>query len=467
MMTIRLLLLYTMYLLFLCLLYLLISPVTSEHCRSTSPSPYTMMSTKTGYTQLLDSLSIPSQVEVPSCTPAHLWTVVRHGTRYPSKKAIHLINEDLTQLRVKLLEAVAAGNSSLCDADVELIKKWKVEVEEKQAKLLHPEGEKEMVLLGERWVARLPELLINYEEDKFRLRSTKTQRSEQSGHSFTTGMWTRLVSQKVKWEHVTEQHDPLIRFYKVCDKWKSKVKKNPDSMKERHKFEQSQLMEEMRVNMTNFLGLDTNSPLTMSDLDMMYVMCNFDLAWHPDKPSPWCGVFNTFQLQVMEYREELEYFWVDGPGYEVTGQQACVLARDMVDTFRNISLGMKRNGTFYFTHSGTILKFLTFLRINQDTSSLRSDNYKEMEGRGWRTSRMGPFGANVAFVLLKCEEEQATLYKLGLWVNEVLTTIPGCSELWCDLQKFLNIFPEIDKCDFNEICEDEFGEHIDLPDDKY
>jgi len=423
-----------------------------------------MMSTKTGYNQLMKSMANPSELIVPNCTAVHLWTVVRHGTRYPSRQAIKLMKGDLKQLRLRILASMEEGGSSLCEGDVEQLRNWTLQVEEEQAKLLHPEGETELVLLGERWLARLPVLLGSYQVERFRLRSTNTQRAQQSGHSFTTGLWTRLVGRKVRWEEVVLQHDPIIRFYKLCDRWKRMVKKNPDSMKERIMFEQSQVMEEMMLNMTSFLGLNISTSLTMSDLDIMYVMCNFDLAWQPSKHSPWCGMFSTFQLEIMEYREELDYFWVDGPGYPVTGQQACVLARDMVDTFRNISMGLEKNGTFYFTHSGTILKFLTFLRVDLDDSSLRSDNWREMMGRRWRTSSLGPFGSNVAFVLQKCE---GNTMKVGLWVNEVLTTIPGCEEMWCGLEEFLDIFPEIDSCDFEKICADENGEHIDLPDDKY
>jgi len=259
---------------------------TSSHCGSTSLSPYTMMSTKTGYTQLMKSMLTPEEVKVPNCTAMHLWTVVRHGTRYPSKQAIKLMHEDLSQMYVRIMKAVREDRSSLCDEDVKALNKWKVEVKEDQAKLLHPEGEREMVLLGERWLYRLGDLLVNYEEDLFRLRSTNTQRAQQSGQSFTTGLWTRLVSRTLKWEQVEQQHDPLIRFYKLCGKWKSEVKRNPDSLKERSLFEESKVMQDLMRSMTKFLGLSNTSPLTISDLDIMYVMCNFDLAWQPSRPVP-------------------------------------------------------------------------------------------------------------------------------------------------------------------------------------
>ena len=197
---------------------LLISPALSLHCRSSSPLPYTMMSTKTGYIQLMKTLANPEEVRVPNCKAFHLWTVVRHGTRYPSKQAIKLMHGELEQLRVEILEAVDEGRSLLCNEDVEELKNWQLELNEDQAKLLHPEGDKEMVLLGERWLNRLPELLNTYQEEKFRLRSTNTQRSQLSGHSFTTGLWTRLVGRKVKWEQVVVPHEPIIRFYKLCNR---------------------------------------------------------------------------------------------------------------------------------------------------------------------------------------------------------------------------------------------------------
>ena len=429
------------------------------------------MSTKTGYIQVMRAMASPEEVKIPdsNCKPVHLWTVVRHGTRYPSKQAIKLMNEDLVKMKIKILESVKEGSSFLCEEDVEELNIWKPDVNEEQAKMLHPEGEEELVLLGERWLMRLEELLQSYEEDMFKLRSTNTQRSQQSGHSFTTGLWTRLVGRKVKWEEPELPHDPIIRFYKLCDKWKREVKKNPDSMKERRLFEESQVMKDLRLNMTSILGLGTTSPLTMSDLDMMYVMCNFDLAWQPSKHSIWCYMFPTLGLQLMEYREDLEYYWVDGPGYPVTGQQACVLAKDMMDTFRNISLGLvNTRGSFYFTHSGTILKLLTFLKIGHDNSTLRSDNVFEMGERQWRTSVLGPFGANIAFVLQRCEEEEGEVWRVGLWINEVLTMIPGCGEMWCEMGDFLKAFPEIDNCDFDTICRNsDSGEQIDLPDDKY
>jgi len=446
------------------LLYLALLPLCfTTHCRSTLSDPYSKMSTKTGYSQFSQGNSYPEKIEAENCSFVHLWTVVRHGTRYPSKEAIRLMNEQLPVLKDRILRAAEDGLSLICPEDLALFRNWTIDVKEEQAKLLHPEGEQEMILLGERWLQRFPDLLAKYEKDLFRLRSTNTQRSQLSGRSFTTGLWTRPISQKVQWEQVLKPHDPILRFYKVCNKWKKDVKKNPDSLKERQLFEKSNLMSEVKLNISNFLGLK-DPILSMADLDMMYVMCNFDSAWNPVKSSPWCALFSNFQLRIMEYREELEYFWVDGPGYPVSYEQACVLAKDMGDTFTDLVKGRSvKRGTFYFTHSGTVLKLLAFLGIG-NKSAMTNDNVMSMMNTTWTTSDYGPFGANIAFVLQKCEGMQ---WRVGLWVNEILTLIPGCEELWCRMEDLLENFPQISDCDFDAICADDSDVHIDLPDDKY
>ena len=117
---------------------------------------------------------------------------------------------------------------------------------------------------------------------------------------------------------------------------------------------------------------------------------------------------------MLEYRQDLKYYWQDGPGYPINGKQACVLAKDAVDNFRNVTMGEienEQNGIFYFTHSGTILKLLTYLGIYKEkvdkvtgrTPHLRHDNYEVMKSdRKWRTSLIDSFASNIGFVLKKC-----------------------------------------------------------------
>ena len=117
-------------------------------------------------------------------------------------------------------------------------------------------------------------------------------------------------------------------------------------------------------------------------------------------------------LDMLEYREDIKYYWKDGYGHTINTEQACVLVKDAVDNFRNITMGgEEQNGIFYFTHSGTILKLLSYLglykeEIDDQTGGrmhLRHNNYDKMkDSRNWRTSFIDPFGSNVGLVLKKC-----------------------------------------------------------------
>ena len=74
--------------------------------------------------------------------------------------------------------------------------------------------------------------------------------------------------------------------------------------------------------------LDLQPILTLEELDLLYVTCNFDLAWRSGPGAgAWCDLFTKKQLEVMEYREDLDYYWVDGPGYPVTAAQSCPLIK--------------------------------------------------------------------------------------------------------------------------------------------
>ncbi len=76
----------------------------------------------------------------------------------------------------------------------------------------------------------------------------------------------------------------------------------------------------------------------------------------------------------------------------------------------------EERGLFYFSHSGTVQKFLAFLRL-YGSDGMTSDGYSPGRDWAWRTSRLSPFGANAAFVLQQCG---AGTYKVGLFVNEQL-----------------------------------------------
>jgi multiple inositol-polyphosphate phosphatase/2,3-bisphosphoglycerate 3-phosphatase len=52
--------------------------------------------------------------------------------------------------------------------------------------------------------------------------------------------------------------------------------------------------------------------------------------------NPVCQLFSDSELQMMEYREDLEYYWQDGYGFDINYQQACVLMKDVIENFEKV-----------------------------------------------------------------------------------------------------------------------------------
>jgi len=392
-----------------------------------------------GIGTLAENKQINDSVTAEGCTPVHLWTLVRHGSRYTSDGNLEDMIEDLPALRDKIL---AANNSNLCFIDKELLKYWNVDdLDVEMDHRLHKEGELELKKMGQRWLKRFPDLLGQYDESKFGLRATNKQRAEKSGEMFITGLWSEDVVPEAKWKVVRSGDDPLIRFYKFCTAWYDERENN-----EKDLFEESDTVELVKTSISSLLGVN----ITVDEMNLMYDMCRFNLMWTPNKISPWCRVFSDNDLKVMEYIQDLDSYWKEGPGHPVNYEQACILPKNMLDIFNDIIKGEdKTKGTFYFGHSTAIKMVLSFLKLFV-TEDLLSSNFEKMKDkRKWRTSLHVPMAANIAFSLQQCGDED---YKIGLFINEKLIQIPGCNQDWCPMQTFINLFPQIESCDFTKIC---------------
>lgn len=57
--------------------------------------------------------------------------------------------------------------------------------------------------------------------------------------------------------------------------------------------------------------------------------------------------------------------------------------------------------TFYFTHSGTMLKMLAHLGLYRDDFNLTHSDYDMADNRNWRVSRIDAFASNLVFVMYK------------------------------------------------------------------
>ena len=73
--------------------------------------------------------------------------------------------------------------------------------------------------------------------------------------------------------------------------------------------------------------------LAFDDMLLMYDMCRFEKSWNPSQVSVWCAAFTTEDLKVMEYYQELEYWYKNGYFYTINTEFACPLMKDMAAVF--------------------------------------------------------------------------------------------------------------------------------------
>ena len=364
----------------------LLSTIASDKCtENVDKVIYRRLATKTPYRHLQNNDTKP--LEFNGCIRADkIWSLVRHGTRNPSKKNILQMKVDLTLLRDNFIDN---RKNKLCSSDLEEFRFWSNDLETDNKKILVAEGVDELFSLGKRFKERFPDLLDQrYNKDVFNFKYTKTERAQRSAELFVEALFGVEDAKNVEYPE-SVRSDPVLRFYKGCARWKRDVDKNPDVMKEVDLFKSGKEMKKVVGDISRKLGTFVDA----DDVQLMYTACAFETAWNKTKISPWCRLFDDRSIKVLEFLEDLEYYWIDGYGYELTYKQACSAFRDLFDRFKNPT--EERSRTFYFTHSGTILKSLAFLGLFRDDTLTHKDYAKD---RLWKVSEIDAFATNLAFV---------------------------------------------------------------------
>ena len=152
---------------------------------------------------------------------------------------------------------------------------------------------------------------------------------------------------------------------------------------------------------------------------------------------------------MIEYYKDLEKYELDGPGRKLNMKIACPLIQDLRRSF-NAKLSRK-NGTFLFSHSTTLMLLLNILGASVDPYKITSQLYGTYDGdfRNFRSSTLTPLAANVAFVLFECtdshEKDKVTKKVVGFH-NERPIFFKRCNNsFYCDWKRFKSIFKVIIK----------------------
>lgn len=396
------------------------------------------LSSKTPYRLVANTDHSPVTYE--GCQPEKIWMLIRHGTRNPSKRYIDIMDTRLPIIR----NYIVKSKNSLLKSDIDAFKKWQNKLDDKDEKKLTHEGESEMIELAERMQSRYPTLLQNiYSNTSFQFKFTHTQRTKASAKYFAVGLFGRATARDV-WFPEPNKQDLILRFYKMCSIWRRDVKKNPNNLLERYKFQQSPTVKSTVAKIKRRIGNFEN--LTLDDVHVMYMTCAFESSWNKKTRSPWCAAFDTDDIKVFEYLEDLKYYWVDGYGHEITYKQACPTFKNMLDYIESDDYFPR--ATLYFTHSGTLLKVLAHLGLYDDEKPLTSEDYGKPYQ--WAAGKIAPFGTNLAFVKHRCGNTPM----LEVRHQERVIQLPACKgQDLCDLEVLKDYYSNsIEDCDFHYMC---------------
>lgn len=421
----------------------------SYQCYDDIDDPYVYFATKTAYRW--NRNNDDDEIKHKGCQAQQFWILSRHGTRNPGTKEMTQLKTELPNLREIIIKNHKEGRGELCEDDLDNLEEWEFRANVEDDKFLVKEGYKELKGLGERFQERFPELLTRpFINESYTFRYTDSQRTKASAIEFAKGVFGKKDAQNV-WYQTPTTPDPLLRFYKSCQKWKQEVDDNPEAIIERTLFEQTNEFLSMIKSVSDRLGFEKT--LNLTDINMLYTMCSFEKAWRPKKLSAWCAVFSEEDLEIMEYREDLDYYYQDGYGYEINYEQACPIIKDVHDRFREVTTKANSvaKGVFYFSHSGTLLKVLARLGLFEDSIALKHSNRlsDEMKKREWRTSLIDSFATNIAFVLFNCNQNNY----VTAYVQERPVILPGCSGRLCPFSEFSAKYGAYaSSCNLEEIC---------------
>lgn len=426
-------------------------------CAKTETKHFARYASKTRYYGDTRSWQRPA-----GCKPRYIDMLVRHGTRYPSKKDVKKIDAMLSVVNsfFDKSKPFVYGNLKL---------PWKNHFVVEKDKILTNIGKEEMKNLSGRIFTRLPELFNPQNtQESLRFYSTDTSRTIESASAFTSGLFGD--GSNVSIISVDKDKDHLLRFFDQCPRYKRRVSENKTALYHTKRFREGSEMNAVLKKVVAKLGLtvEQQNKLKPKHITAMYVTCSFEVAVF-NREDTWCTLFDQDDFDVLEYLYDLKHFWKRAYGYQINYRMSCILLSDIVKNIleatqvehtKETSMQEKnpigKLGVFRFAHAETLQPLYALLGLFKD-KELRADNFATQRSRKYRTSHVVPFGANMAFILYSCNNSESKNslrdFQVQVYVSEKLIPLPCGDEISCPLEDFLKLYSEhTDYCDLSEIC---------------
>ncbi|KAA8895040.1 putative histidine acid phosphatase [Sphaerosporella brunnea] len=190
---------------------------------------------------------------------------------------------------------------------------------------------------------------------------------------------------------------------------------------------------------------DPASVLTTDDLSLFPYLCGFETQITGTR-SPFCAVFTKQEIEKYEYRQDLRYWYGNGPESGLAGTMMLPVLKAVTELLED-GPGVSYNGTkgteftpnplvVAFTHDGQINQLASVVGVFDGHPTLPAG--KMLDGRWYVSSRITPMRGTVALERMVCGKERY----VRILLNDAVYTVPSCKSGpggSCPLERYVKL----------------------------
>lgn len=295
-----------------------------------------------------------------------------------------------------IINARNAGRGNVCQQDFNLINSWRFDpnITVAREQWLTVAGWNEMKAIAQRYQRAFPTLLpLAYNRARFTFRHTDRQRTQATVRAFADGIFGFNGYQQVFVEPVPAP-DRLLRPHDDCPLYTAASSNEV----QRSAWQNGNEFQTMMTQVNDKLGLTGNQRLSARQTRTIWEICNFEQIWDMSVPAPFCGVFSPHNNLMLEYFEDLDYYYNAGYGgpRRLFENLNCPLIQDMLSFLDSpVSAETTR---IYSTHSTAFQLFMVTLGVFGGDAPLTAANFNQQTLRQWRSSFITPMATNIAAI---------------------------------------------------------------------
>lgn len=280
-------------------------------------------------------------------------------------------------------------------------------------------------------------------------RHSKERCTRFSYYAFVEGLFGERAHFHIK-PPIVPDRDLLLTPHQNCEASKNNSDTIDEEGAEPWRFEDSDEFQQMIRDVSLRLGMI--KPLDIVMIKKIWNMCGYEQSWcGTEMPSPWCAAFTPSHFDVLDYREDLVFYYKKSYGSAVNIKITCKTVQDMLE---HLMANDSYKVVAYFVHSTLLQLFLTSMRAFRD-EPLYYNNFHERRNRTFISSAAITLAANLAMVKYECNggSDEKVLFLMNQEPLQLSWCVNGLCD-WSSVVEQYKMFANLD-CE-NSYCDPDF-----------